>query len=36
MIEAENSGASLVVIPNWKTELKRLTASTSSASGRRP
>jgi len=25
-----------VVIPNWKTELKRLTAATSSASGRRP
>ena len=36
MIEAENFGASLVVIPNWKTELKRLTAATSSSSGRRP
>ncbi len=28
MIETENSGTSLVVIPNWKTELKRLTSAT--------
>ncbi len=33
MIETEASSTSLVVIPNWKTELKRLT---SSPAGRRP
>jgi hypothetical protein len=27
MIESDTSGASLVVIPNWRTELKRLTSS---------
>lgn len=32
MVELESSGASLVVIPNWNSELKRLTSS----AGRRP
>lgn len=27
MIEPEHAGTSLVVIPNWRTELKRLTSS---------
>jgi serine/threonine protein kinase/Tol biopolymer transport system component len=31
MFESDNSGTSLVVIPYWKTELKRLTAASSSA-----
>ena len=27
MIESDTSGASLVVIPNWRTELRRLTSA---------